>query len=78
MFIDWQNAYRAARRAFGLLRMPSEYGNFSPLRLGQLLAASNSRGAQGRLVSVEVFRACLAPARSSRYAAIDAGGRMAC
>jgi hypothetical protein len=56
VFIDWQNAYRAARRAFGLERMPVERGNFSPYRLGQLLAAANGRGRDGRLVRVEAHR----------------------
>lgn len=56
VFIDWQNAYRAARRAFRLERMPVERGNFSPYRLGQLLAAANGRGHAGRLVRVEVHR----------------------
>ncbi|HET9593096.1 MAG TPA: NYN domain-containing protein [Solirubrobacterales bacterium] len=61
VFIDWQNAYRAARRAFGLERMPVERGNFSPYRLGQLLAAANGRGRAGRLVRVEVHRGLPSP-----------------
>jgi hypothetical protein len=56
VFIDWQNAYKAARRAFGLERMPVERGNFSPYRLGLLLAAASGRGATGQLVRVEVHR----------------------
>lgn len=56
VFIDWQNVYMAARRAFGLERMPVGRGNFSPYRLGQLLAAANGRGQAGRLVRVEVHR----------------------
>lgn len=56
VFIDWQNVYMAARRAFGLERMPVERGNFSPYRLGLLLAAANGRGRAGHLVRVEVHR----------------------
>ena len=56
VFIDWQNVYRAARRAFGLESMPGEYGNFSPCRLSRLLAAAGGRGAGAELVGVEIFR----------------------
>jgi hypothetical protein len=56
VFIDWQNAYRAARRAFGLERMPVERGNFSPYRLACLLAAAQERGRAAELVTVEVHR----------------------
>lgn len=55
VFIDWQNAYQQARAAFGLVG-PGHEGQFSPLRLGQLLAARNRRGKDGRLVRVEVHR----------------------
>jgi len=43
VFIDWQNAYQQARVAFGLAGPGSE-GQFSPLRLAQLLAERNRRG----------------------------------
>jgi hypothetical protein len=56
VFIDWQNAYRSARRAFCLEQKPSERGNFSPFRLGRLLAAANGRGARGKLICVEIHR----------------------
>jgi NYN domain len=56
VFIDWQNVYKAARRAFGLERMPVERGNFSPYRLGLFLAAANGRGDMGQLVAVEIHR----------------------
>lgn len=56
VFIDWQNAYRAARRAFGLEGRPVEQGNFDPLRVGRLLAAASGRGASGELAGIEVFR----------------------
>lgn len=56
VFIDWQNAYRRAREAFGMDGMPIGHGNFSPYRLGCLLAAANGRGAAGDLVCVEIHR----------------------
>lgn len=66
VFIDWQNAYRAARRAFGLVRMPAEHGNFSPFRLSRLLAAANDRGTDARLISVDVFRGVPSPKHDPR------------
>jgi uncharacterized LabA/DUF88 family protein len=56
VFIDWQNAYRAARRAFGLQNLPNEHGNFSPYQLARILAAGNGRGANAALVRVQVHR----------------------
>jgi hypothetical protein len=56
VFIDWQNVYMAARRAFGLERMPVDRGNFNPYLLSQLLAAAHGRGRAGHLVRVEVHR----------------------
>ena len=56
VLIDWQNTYRAARRAFGMEEMPNEYGNFSPLKLARTLAAGNDRSSDGELVRVEVHR----------------------
>jgi uncharacterized LabA/DUF88 family protein len=56
VFIDWQNVYKAARRAFAMTELPSEHGNFSPYRLARLLAAGNDRGPDGHLVLVEVHR----------------------
>ena len=61
VFIDWQNVYVAARRAFDLMTSPSSHGNFSPYRLSRLLAAANGRGPDGRLVGVEVFRGLPSP-----------------
>lgn len=54
--IDWQNAYKSAREAFGWRDWPNEYGNFSPYELGRLLAAGHDRGDQGELVRVVVYR----------------------
>lgn len=57
VFIDWQNAYKTAREAFGMYNMPNEHGNFSPFQLGRILAAGNGRGAAGaELVRVELHR----------------------
>lgn len=57
VFIDWQNAYKAARTAFGLDGYPNERGNFSPYALACILAAGNGRGADGgELVRVEIHR----------------------
>ncbi len=56
VFIDWQNVYKGAREAFGLYSQPSEHGNISPYRLAQILAAGNDRGANGKLVLVEIHR----------------------
>jgi uncharacterized LabA/DUF88 family protein len=56
VFIDWQNAYQAAREAFSLRGMPNERGNFSPYGLARILTAGNERGADDDLVRVEIHR----------------------
>lgn len=56
VFIDWQNVYRAARRAFGLQGFPNEHGNISPYQIARILAAGNGRGATGTLVRVQIHR----------------------
>jgi hypothetical protein len=56
VYIDWQNAYKSARSAFGLQELPNERGNFSPFNLARILASGNGRGADGRLVRVEIHR----------------------
>lgn len=56
VFIDWQNVYRTARRAYRLEHLPGGRGNFSPYRLGRLLAAANGRDVRGELVCVEIHR----------------------
>jgi uncharacterized LabA/DUF88 family protein len=61
LFVDWQNVYRSARRAFRLGAMPSRHGNFSPVALGRWLATANGRGSRGRLVGVEIFRGLPSP-----------------
>ncbi len=61
LFVDWQNVYRSARRAFGLTGLTSKAGNFSPVGMGRLLAIANGRGSTGRLVGVEIFRGLPSP-----------------
>ncbi len=57
LFIDWQNAYKSARIAFGLEGHGNERGNFSPYVLGRLLAAGDPRGVDGgELVLVQIHR----------------------
>ncbi len=56
VYIDWQNVYNGARRAFGLTGSVSEEGQISPYQVAQLLAAGNGRGAEGNLVRVEIHR----------------------
>lgn len=55
VYIDWQNIYNGARRAFGFAGR-SEEGQVSPYRLAKLLAAGNGRGADATLVRVEIHR----------------------
>ncbi len=71
VFIDWQNAYMSARRAFGLTTAPSERGVFSPTALGIALAEGNGRGSEGRLCKVEIYRGLPSP----KY---DSVGNAAC
>lgn len=54
--IDWQNAYKSAREAFGWREWPNEFGNFSPYALGRLVAAGNGRVDEGDLTRVFVYR----------------------
>lgn len=56
VYIDWQNAYKTAREAFGLETMPNERGNFSPYQLARIFAAGNGRGTSGTLARVEIHR----------------------
>jgi NYN domain len=56
VFIDWQNAYKAAREAFGLRGLPNERGNFSPFKLARILAAGHGRSDIATRVRVEVHR----------------------
>ena len=56
IFLDWQNTWHAAREAFGWTEFPNEYGNYSPLRLAELLAEGNGRGGRGQLVRVNIHR----------------------
>lgn len=63
VYIDWQNVYNAARRAFGLTDLPTEEGQVSPLRVAHILASGNGRGAEGELVRVEVHRGLPNPSK---------------
>ena len=57
VYVDWQNVYRSARRAFGLESMPNEHGQINPYALARILAAGNGRGPQGAtLVRLQVHR----------------------
>jgi hypothetical protein len=56
VYIDWQNVYNGARRAFGLTDAVSEEGQVSPYRVAQMLTAGNGRGTEGQLVRVEIHR----------------------
>lgn len=56
VFIDWQNTWHAAREAFGWTGFPNEYGNYSPLRLAELLAEGKDRRERARLVRVNIHR----------------------
>jgi hypothetical protein len=42
VFMDWQNVYKEARRAFDLEGEPTERGVFSPLAPARILAAVTS------------------------------------
>mgnify|MGYP002136471620 CR=1 FL=1 len=56
VFIDWQNAYRAARDAFGMNQLPGRFGNFSPYRLGAHLTSAHPNESRSQLVLVEIHR----------------------
>jgi hypothetical protein len=65
VYLDWQNVYNAARRAFGSDDWHSEDGQVSPYRVAQVLAAGNGRGAAGTLVRVEIHRGLPSSAKDS-------------
>jgi NYN domain len=56
VFIDWQNSYKSARDAFGWKDWPTEYGVYSPYRLGLHLSEGNGRGKGAVLVRLNVHR----------------------
>lgn len=43
VFVDYQNMYRSARRAFDWERAPGHFGNLKPIGLGRVLAPSPQR-----------------------------------
>ena len=56
LFIDGQNAYRGARDSFFPGGGPAIYGQFNPLRLGELIAARGGPGGTvGVLADVRVY-----------------------
>ena len=63
VFIDWQNVYQSARRAFALTALPSERGVISPYQVARILAAGNDRASDGVLVKVEIHRGLPSSAR---------------
>jgi hypothetical protein len=70
VFIDWQNAYHSARRAFGFESMPNEHGTFSPYRIASHVDHGHDRGSAAKLVKVEVHRGLPSAERDSTgYAA---------
>lgn len=56
LFIDYQNMYREARRAFFEKLDPSNQGQFDPIKLGQLLTQSGPEGSNRVLEEVRVYR----------------------
>lgn len=68
VFIDYQNAYRGARQAFGISNDdPHVVGQFDPIKLSERIAASHPSypGAKLRkLVRTEVYRGIPSPAQS--------------
>lgn len=65
VFIDWQNAYKAAREAFALRSLPNERGNFSPFKLARILVAGHKRGENAMRLSLWPNRARLVERRRS-------------
>jgi hypothetical protein len=64
VFIDWQNVYMEARRAFGLTEEAGRRGVFDPVELARILAFGNRRGDGGQLVRVEIHRGLPDPERN--------------
>lgn len=55
VLVDWQNAYKTARVAFGLSNEPAERGTISPMGLARSLVAG-MRGHGHKLERVELHR----------------------
>lgn len=59
VFIDYQNVYHSARRAFHTRNSPPSFGQISPLALAQLVCNRRTPGfgsASGQLEDVRVYR----------------------
>jgi uncharacterized LabA/DUF88 family protein len=63
VFIDGQNMYRCARRAFGWEGQPGHYGNFKPIGLGRTVAAT---GPNRELVQVRIYTGVPTPKHDRR------------
>jgi hypothetical protein len=56
VFLDYQNIYMSARRAFLGTEAPSSAGNVKPFALGQLIASRGPAGTDRVLQQVRVYR----------------------
>ena len=70
VFLDYQNVYHGARRAFFDGKGPSSWGNVWPLALGRLIASRGPVGCERVLQQVRVYRGLPDAARDLKgYAA---------
>lgn len=65
LFIDYQNAYRRGRDAFGLANSAHVEGQVSPVRLGQRLVDRYPEG-ERQLTGVQVYRGIPSASRDPR------------
>lgn len=66
VFIDWQNIYLTARKAFGLSQRPARFGSVSPIRVADLITGLNQRSKSCQLQRVAVYRGLPSPRRDPR------------
>jgi len=62
VFVDYQNMYRGARRAFGWESHPGHFGNFKPIGLARVL----TQGADRNLEQVRVYTGVPTPEKDRR------------
>src|SRR5439155_18417104 len=55
VFVDAQNVYKGARRAFFNDDDPHIYGNFDPVKLGELICSRPAKGTESLLSQVRVY-----------------------